>query len=149
MSTKKDPYTVMAACDYYKEALFGTVLLKDGLAVPIGISPRHISDLLNAAYHDGEEASKAQIEELRKDRDSLRKFIEELVSSVCWGNEIRFPDDMDGGSVQDLAERMGILKAVDHPEPCSVENCPCIECGPVDFLYQFTWAEEPNSPLPA
>jgi hypothetical protein len=82
----------------------------------------------------------AAVEAIRTDRDNLRRFIEELVSTVAWGNEIRFPEDMDGTTVQDLAEHMGILKPVDHPEPCSVENCPCIENGPFDYLYHFAWS---------
>ena len=83
-------------------------------------------------------ALEEQMKALTADRDNLRNFIEALVEDVCWGQGL--PDDIDGGSVQDLAEKYNILKPVPHPEPCHVERCPCIESGPYDFIYHFAWS---------
>ena len=87
-------------------------------------------------------ALEEQMKALTADRANLRNFIEALVEDVCWGQGL--PDDIDGGSVQDLAEKYNILKPVPHPEPCHIERCPCIESGPYDFIYHFAWSMPPT-----
>lgn len=74
-------------------------------------------------------------DDLKADRDNLRAFIENIIRNECWDQG----EYLDGGSVQDEAERMGILRQVPHEEPCEIEGCPCREYGPMDYLYQFTW----------
>ena len=75
----------------------------------------------------------ARIRELEEDRNNLRTFIENIIN---W-NRVEY---LDGGDVQDEAERMGILVQVPHQLPCTVENCGC-EGEYVDYLYQFGWSK--------
>jgi hypothetical protein len=77
------------------------------------------------------------------ERDELRKFIDALIQDVCWGRGL--PDDMDGGSVQDMAERMGVLVKVAHTIPCELEACGC-EGEEVDFLYTTPWNVKTTKP---
>lgn len=78
---------------------------------------------------------------LADERDNLRKFIDALIQDVCWGRGL--PDDMDGGSVQDMAERMGVLVKVPHTLPCDhIETCGC-EGEDVDYLYNTPWNVKP------
>jgi hypothetical protein len=94
----------------------------------------HIVDFLVSRY----EAARAKDAD---ERDQLRKFIDALIQDVCWGRGL--PDDMDGGSVQDMAEQMGVLVKVPHPLPCDhIEACGC-EGEEVDYLYNTPWSIKP------
>ena len=71
---------------------------------------------------------------LLRERDNLRNFIENIIKNECW-NRVEY---LDGGDVQDEAERMGILVQVPHAIPCEDELCGC-EGEDVDYLYNFAW----------
>ena len=71
---------------------------------------------------------------LLRERDNLRNFIENIIGKECW-NRVEY---LDGGDVQDEAERMGILVQVPHAIPCEDELCGC-EGEDVDYLYNFAW----------
>ena len=71
---------------------------------------------------------------LLRERDNLRNFIENIIGKECW-NRVEY---LDGGDVQDEAERMGVLVQVPHATPCEDELCGC-EGEDVDYLYNFAW----------
>ena len=71
---------------------------------------------------------------LEKDRDNLRAYVERLIRTESWMQD----EYLDGGTVQDEAERMGILVQVQHTMPCENDNCGC-EGEDVDHLYNFAW----------
>ena len=71
---------------------------------------------------------------LLRERDNLRNFIENIIKNECW-NRVEY---LDGGDVQDEAERMGVLVQVPHATPCEDELCGC-EGEDVDYLYNFAW----------
>lgn len=102
------------------------------------IVAREVRDI----YEQARQRDKERIEELTRDRDNLRNFIDALIQDVCWGRGM--PDDMDGGSVQDMAERMGVLVQVPHALPCDKEACGC-EGEDVDFLYNTPWNITPST----
>jgi hypothetical protein len=83
--------------------------------------------------------SSETLEQVKADRDNLRKFIEHFVRAEVW-----MENEYDGGSVQDQAEKQGILIQVPHQMPCEEENCGC-DGEDVDFLYQFAWTVIPNT----
>jgi hypothetical protein len=71
---------------------------------------------------------------LLRERDNLRNFIENIIKNECW-NRVEY---LDGGDVQDEAERMGVLVQVPHATPCEDELCGC-EGEDVDHMYNFAW----------
>lgn len=71
---------------------------------------------------------------LKAERDRLRLFVGSVVKEYCW--EIR---DLNGGDVQDLAEKHGLIVKVAHAQPCEIEECNCEES---DYLYHLAWSEE-------
>ncbi|QDP51249.1 MAG: hypothetical protein Unbinned7913contig1002_4 [Prokaryotic dsDNA virus sp.] len=56
----------------------------------------------------------------RKKTIDLKGFADEVLSVVWDGN------DIDGGSMQDIAERFGLIEKVIATEPCC-EDCICAE----------------------
>ena len=99
------------------------------------IRSRHDHALsVKASAYEVRDLYEAHLSDLRRERDNLRNFIESVIESECWGRV----EYLDGGSVQDEAERMGILVQVPHELPCSKEVCGCEGEG-VDCLYYFHW----------
>ena len=88
------------------------------------------------AYADALFAERIQKGDVLKERDTLRAFVDALIQDVCWGRGL--PDDMDGGSVQDMAVKMGVLVHEPHNLPCAKELCGC-EGEEVDFLFNTPW----------
>jgi hypothetical protein len=99
-------------------------------------TPKGVFDSDNAKkYGDALwKAIEAERSALLRERDNLRNFIENIIGKECW-NRVEY---LDGGDVQDEAERMGILVQVPHAIPCEDELCGC-EGEDVDYLYNFAW----------
>lgn len=81
-----------------------------------------------------------EVEPLEEERDRLRAFIDKFIPSECWGI-----DAFDGGEVQDVAERMGILVRVSHTQPCQIEEC---NCEGSDYLYSTEWTAKQEGFVP-
>lgn len=66
------------------------------------------------------------LEELVAENDALRAFAQGVMEAWPMG-------DVDGGTLQDLAEKHGLLKPETRREPCG-EGCSCAEYAlPVEF----------------
>lgn len=94
----------------------------------------HRSQSFKAGSWETRSIYEAHLADLRRERDNIRAFVENMIKCECWGRV----EYLDGGSVQDEAERMGILVQVPHELPCSKEFCGC-EGEDADYLYNFHW----------
>ena len=64
--------------------------------------------------------------------DNFKEFARRVVRAYCWGVGI------DGGDVQEWADELGIIKAVEAKEPCG-DNCNCAEFATWPCIcYRFT-----------
>ena len=94
----------------------------------------HNQQALQQAYADALYSERKRTMAIEQDRDNLRAYVERLIRTESWMQD----EYLDGGTVQDEAERMGILVQVQHTMPCENDNCGC-EGEEVDHLYNFAW----------
>lgn len=77
------------------------------------LNDRHCKPLMTVAQHERIVAG------LEAERDSLRAFAQDVMEGWPYGAP-------DGGDLQELAEKLGLLKPVEMAKPCA-EECCCAE----------------------
>ena len=83
-----------------------------------------------------------EIKELQVERDLLIKWFK----WTMW-TEGDWSGNIDGGDLQDQAEKMGLIKMVTQEKPCRDDGCMCAEvCGtdefPVECFVYADWLKE-------
>jgi hypothetical protein len=93
--------------------------------------PRHWYEI-PAPYSKGYWCRSEDVDALEAERDALKKRVEELLPLARFGRDVltahREPSigDVDGASIEQIAEQRGVLAYVEVFEPCG-EHCFCAE----------------------
>ena len=81
-------------------------------------------------YQEAFDKQAEQIAELQAEIKRLKEFARAVIREECWGY-----DSLDGGEVQDLAERLGLIEKHLATE-ADVSEFDDFEVG--DFIFKFT-----------
>ena len=71
-----------------------------------------------------------KLEQLQVENEKLKEFVRPFIQEICWSFEI------DGGSLQDTAEDLGLIKGCTVTED-DVDDYPDFEVG--DTIFKFTF----------
>lgn len=76
-------------------------------------------------------------------QEALREFARSIIADYCWG----YSREPDGGDVQELAEKLGLI--VPHIATAEDAEDQC-EFEPGDTIYKFAdWLNQPRGPSEA